>query len=80
MSPDLTKIKGTIAHHLTQNSSKIWDCGNNVEKMREVVLQLLEDESLTDKKAVFEAKQRLGRAKTSNFCSTLLTYMTGLKV
>ena len=48
--------------------------------MRKMALQLLEDPTLTDKKAVSEAKQRLSKAKPSSFCSTLITYMTGMKV
>lgn len=80
MRPELSKIKGTIANHFTQNSSKLWGCGNDVEKMRKMALQLLEDPTLTDKKAVLEAKQSLSKAKPSSFCSTLVTYMTGMKV
>ena len=32
MRPELSKIKGTIANHFTQNSSRLWGCGNDVEK------------------------------------------------
>lgn len=80
MTKDLFKIKGTIAYHLTQNSHKLWDCDNNVEKMRLVVLELLEDKCLVDKEAVKRAKQHLSKAKPAHFCSTLITYMTGMKV
>ena len=80
MTKDLTTVKGTIAYLFTQNSDKLWSCGNDLNKMKGVALNLLEDESLTDKQAVFKAKELLGKSSGSRFMSILVTYMTGQKV
>jgi len=80
MKKPLNEIPGTIAYHFTQNMNKLWACGDNIEAMRKVALELLEDPSLKDKTAVLEAKKNLSTARTSSFCSTLVTYMTGQKV
>lgn len=77
---DLTKVKGTIAYHFNQNIDLLFSCGDDVEKMRSISLQLLEDKDLTDNKAVNEAKAILSTVPTFKFCSVLGTYLTGIRV
>lgn len=77
---DLTKIPGTIAYLFTQHTNDFNQCGNNINKMKEVALRLLDDPNLTDKEAVMKAKKNLGASNNSRFLSLLTTYMTGEKV
>lgn len=80
MAKNLTKYNGTIAKHLMSHKDEIWACGDNVRQMREVVIKLLDEPTLKDKKAVFEAKEIFRKAHDSLFLSSLITYMTGDKV
>ena len=80
MAKDLTKFDGTIAKHLTAHQDEIFACGNNVQLMRKKVLELLDEPTLKDKKAVANAKDVLSKAHPSLFLSSLVTYMTGDKV
>ena len=80
MAKNLTRYNGTIANHLMSHKDEIWACGNDVKKMREVVIKLLDAPTLKDKKAVFEAKEIFRKSHDSLFLSSLITYMTGEKV
>lgn len=77
---NLSNKKGTIAAYLTRNRDKIFACGNNIDKMKEVVLELLRSEEIKDNPATAESIKVLSRARGNAFLSTLITYMTGLKV
>ena len=80
MQKELSNKKGSIAYHLTKNKEKLWACGNDIQAMRKLALQLPDDLSLIDKEAVAQAKKIFKTAKDHLFISCLCTYMTGDKV
>lgn len=77
---NLQQVTGTIAHCLTSNKDKIWECGSNIHKMRAVVNDLLASEELQGNPEVANAVKILNKSKDNLFLSILMTYMTGMKV
>lgn len=77
---DLSKKRGTIAHYLTKHQDEIYACGNDVYRMKQVVLDLLRKDEIQDNPETPEAIRILSSCKGALFLSTLVTYMTGMKV
>lgn len=77
---DLSKKRGTIANYLTKHQAEIYGCGSDIYKMKQVVLDLLHKEEIQDNPETPEAIRILSSCKGSLFLSTLVTYMTGMKV
>lgn len=79
---DLQQTKGTIAYVLTQHQDELYALINagQIEQCRVRSIELLDDPSITDKNAVVNAKNVLKTSKINLFLSTLMTYMTGMKV
>lgn len=79
---DISERKGTIAYVFKQHLDELYECLDwyGVPEARKKVLQLLDDPSITDVEAVAQAKQIFATAKPHLFLSTLVTYMTGVKV
>ena len=80
MKRDLISVKGTIANYLVKHQNEIYACSNNVEKMKEVTLKLLENDEIKSNPATKEAIDHIKKAKGNRFLSLLVTYMTGMKV
>lgn len=79
----IEKRKGTIAWYFTKNQDSIYAplYKNDIKSAKKVVLELLESPEITDEPAREKAKSIFsGKISTSNFLSTLVTYMTGMKV
>ena len=81
-SKDVTKGEKSIAAVLNkaENKAKMEAAGSDVEKLKSVVLDILEADELKDNKAIEEAKRILVNAKGFKFLTTLTTYMTGDKI
>lgn len=77
---DLSTKKRTIAEYLTKNKEKIWACGDDVVKMKAVVLELLSAEEIASNPATSKAIMILSKTHGNQFLSTLVTYMSGIKV
>lgn len=77
---DLSHKTGTIAAYLTKNQNKIYGCGNNINKMKSVVLELLSAEEIQGNPETANAINILSKLHGNHFLSTLVTYMTGYKV
>ena len=84
MKEELSSKKGTIANVLSEKRNEIFDLINkdNYIKLQILINDLLNDKSLKGNKAVEEAKQTLLKCsrKKNLYYSTLMTYMTGMKV
>ena len=80
MTRDLQKYEGTIANYLTKHTNEIWACGNNLVKMKEVVLDLLSKDEIKSNPETAKAIKILSKLNGARFTSTLMTYMTGMKV
>lgn len=77
---DLSTKKGTIAQYLSKNKEKIWACGDDIAKMKAVVLELLSAKEIASNPATPEAIRILSKTRGNQFLSTLVTYMSGLKI
>lgn len=79
---DLHTKRGTIAYILNQNKDTLFNLINNneINKARQKAIELISDDSITDKKAVITATNVFKKSKDNLFLSSLITYMTGLKV
>ena len=79
---NLAQMDGTIAKILTENMDKITLCGNNINMMKQTVLDILQNsEDIKSDSARQEAIRFLTKApNVSSFLSTLTTYITGVKV
>ena len=78
----LEKRKGTIANVLTTHQSELYaflDAGD-IKGCRKKAIELLDDPSISDKKAVETAKKVFARPGDNLFLSCLVTYMSGMKV
>ena len=82
MEKDLQKTKGTIAYVLTEHRDELYGLINagKIEECRARAIELLDDSSIIDKKAVAQAKDVLRKKYQNLFLSSLMTYMTGMKV
>lgn len=84
MKQELSSKKGTIANVFTKKRDELFTLieTNQYEKLQSVVNELLDDPSLKGNPAVAEAKLTLKKcsAKRNLYYSTLMTYMTGMKV
>lgn len=77
---DLSSKKGTIAQYLTKNEQKIWACGKDINKMKACVLELLSAEEIQSNPETANAVHILSKLHGNHFLSTLVTYMTGMKI
>jgi hypothetical protein len=80
MDKKLYSHKGTIANCLLKHMPELKKCENNINKMRETTLNLLNDPELVNNKHVEEAKYRISTAKDSALYSLISTYMIGERV
>lgn len=84
MKDELSSKKGTIANVFSKKRNEIFELINNDDyiKLQSLINDLLNDKSLKGNNAVEEAKQTLNRCarKKNLYYSTLMTYMTGMKV
>ena len=84
MRKELNTIEGTIAHLLTNNKEELFSLINadQFEKLQTRVNELLDNPSIAKNPAVVEAKLTLRRCavKKKLYYSTLMTYLTGMKV
>ena len=80
MKRDLQQYEGTIANYLTNHKNEIWACGNNIVKMKQVVLDLLSKDEIKNNPQTPKAIKVLSKLNGARFTSTLMTYMTGMKV
>lgn len=76
---DLTDRKGTIAAYLNRHRESIF-IHQDVDAMKVEVLRLLSDEAIRDNPETQRAVEIITRCKRNHFLSTLVTYMTGIKV
>lgn len=81
MSKDLTKYRRTIAKVLTDNKTAIFNCSPNIQLMKETTIKILQNsEELKRNSATSEAILILRKCNGNKFLSTLVTYMSGIKV
>lgn len=82
MARSLDKIPGTIAKVLNDNRTEIYDLigANKMEDARAKVLDILDSPDIKDEAARAKAKDVFSKIHGNQFLSTLVTYMTGLKV
>lgn len=82
MKRPINTIPGTIAYILDQNRNELFDLinKNKIAEARQKALMLIQDKSIKDKKAVITATTVFTKANNNLFLSTLMSYMTGLKV
>lgn len=76
---DLVDRKGTIAAYLNRNRERIFMYGD-VDMMKAEVLRLLSNEEIKDNPETQRAVDIITKCKRNHFLSTLVTYMTGIKV
>ena len=79
---ELHNRKGTIAYIFNKHQIELFDLinENNILGARQRALELLNDPTITDKNAVITAKNIFTRSKDNLFLSSLMSYMTGMKV
>lgn len=80
---DLTKIKGTIAYSLTAHQKELFDMvESNVAqtKLHAAVCNILDQDESLRKEDVIKCKEILSHSFGNKYLSTLMTYMTGMKV
>ena len=82
MKRPINTIPGTIAYILDQNRNELFDLinKNKIAEARQKALMLIQDKSIKDKKAVITATNVFTKSNNNLFLSTLMSYMTGLKV
>ena len=76
----LDKKEGTIAHYLTSHRDEIWACGNDWQKMKTKVLELLNNDEIKSNPETTRAIKILSSKTGNQFLTVLVTYMSGLKV
>lgn len=74
--------RGTIAYILNQNKDILFDLinKNNIGGARTKAVELINDGSITDRSAVITATEIFTKSKDNLFLSSLMSYMTGMKV
>ena len=84
MKPEISNKKGTIANVFTKHKDKLFQLiqMDQYNQLRQEVDSLLNDPELKHNSAVEEARVTLDRCsrKKNLYYSTLMTYMTGMKV
>lgn len=79
MKKSLDQIEGTIANYLMSHKDEIWSCGNDVKKMKKVVLKLLQSKQLESNPHTSEAIKRFNNTSDVAFPGMLTTYLLGTK-
>lgn len=79
---DLHTKRGTIAYTLNQHMPELFDLinKNNIKGARKKAVQLITEANISDKQAVLTATDIFTNAKDNLFLSSLMSYMTGMKV
>ena len=79
---NLPTKKGTIAYILNQHMNEIFSLinANNISGARKLALELIKDKSISDKQAVITASEIFNKSNDNLFLSSLMSYMTGMKV
>ena len=79
---DLHTKRGTIAYTLNEHMTELFDLinANNIKGARKKAVQLITDANISDKQAVLTATDIFTNAKDNLFLSSLMSYMTGMKV
>lgn len=82
---DLSTTKGTIAYALTQNLDSLFQAINQgvcTKDLHSAVCKILDNDTSLKTGDVANAKNILFKHLNNKnlYCSTLMTYMTGLKV
>lgn len=80
MRKELFNKEGTIAHHLCKHQTKIFSCGEDIVKMKSVVLDLLQMEEIKHNPETKRAINIFYKLNGKHFLSTLVTYILGIKV
>lgn len=74
--------RGTIAYILNQNKDILFDLinKNDLYGARTKAVELINDGSVSDRGAVITATEIFTKSKDNLFLSSLMSYMTGMKV